>query len=97
MSKKYTGKAKIAPVSTEQTTPVVTTPVAPVTSGKTIVAIAKELKITPVNARRLARQHASELGHTAKGQRWELSPDQEKRFVQLATAPKVAKTVAAAQ
>jgi hypothetical protein len=93
MSKKtkFTGKAKVA-------TPVVETPEQPpvATSTRTIVSIAKELKITPVNARRLARQHASELGHSAKGQRWELSPDQEKRFIELATAPKAAKTVAAA-
>jgi L-aminopeptidase/D-esterase-like protein len=83
--------------ATEQAAPVATTeqapPIAPVASGRTIVAIAKELKITPQNARRLARQHASELGHSAKGQRWELSPDQEKRFIALATAPK-AKPVA---
>jgi hypothetical protein len=87
---KATSDAQVetAPVETpvEQTTPVA--------SGRTIVAIAKELKITPVNARRLARQHASELGHAAKGQRWELSPDQAKRFIELATALKVAKTVA---
>jgi hypothetical protein len=92
MSKsKFSGKAKTTPVAqVAQPTP------APVTSGRTIVAIAKELKISPVNARRLARQHAAELGHSAKGQRWELSPDQAKRFIELATAPKAAKTVATA-
>jgi L-aminopeptidase/D-esterase-like protein len=59
-------------------------PVAPDT-GRTIVAIAKELKITPQNARRLARQHADTLGHASKGARWLLSPDQEKRVIELAT------------
>jgi L-aminopeptidase/D-esterase-like protein len=78
------------PVATEQTAP----PVAPVTSGRTIVAIAKELKITPQNARRLARQHAAELGHASKGARWELSPDQAQRFIELATAPKTKPAVA---
>jgi hypothetical protein len=85
-------KATPAPVVA---TPVVAQPPVTASGGRTIVAIAKELKISPVNARRLARQHASELGHSAKGQRWELSPDQAKRFIELATAPKVAKTVAA--
>jgi hypothetical protein len=83
MSKKskFTGKAKVA-------TPVVETPEQPPTSTRTIVAIAKELKITPVNARRLARQHASELGHANKNDRWALDETQAKRFIELATAPK---------
>jgi hypothetical protein len=91
---KFKAKTKTAPVVA---TPVVAAPpVAPVaTQGKTIVAIARELKITPQNARRLARQHAADLGHANRNDRWLLSPDQEKVFVQLATAPKVAKTVAA--
>jgi hypothetical protein len=89
--KKASATEQAAPVATERTTPVVATPA----SGRTIVQIAKELKITPQNARRLARQHASELGHASKGQRWELSPDQEKRFIELATAPKTKPAVAA--
>jgi hypothetical protein len=94
MSKsKFSGKAKKAPVApVAQPTPApVETPV----QGTTIVAIAKSLKITPQNARRLARQHAADLGHANRNDRWLLTPDQAKRFIELATAPKVAKTVAA--
>jgi hypothetical protein len=61
---------------------------------RTIVDIARELKLTPQNARRLARTHASELGHTNKNDRWSLTPDQAARFIELATAPKT-KPVAA--
>jgi hypothetical protein len=89
---KFKAKTKTAPVA-----PVVTAPPVAPASGRTIVAIAKELRITPQNARRLARQHAAELGHANRNDRWLLSPDQEKVFVQLATAPKVAKTAAVAQ
>jgi L-aminopeptidase/D-esterase-like protein len=58
----------------------------PVGEGRTIVAIAKELKLSPQNARRLARRHAEELGHASKGDRWMLTPDQEEAFVGLVQA-----------
>jgi hypothetical protein len=45
-----------APVTAEQTTPVVTAPSVAPASGRTIVQIARELKITPQNARRVARK-----------------------------------------
>jgi hypothetical protein len=83
MSKKASKKA----------TPVAT-PVAPVvTSGRTIVAIAKELKIAPSAARRIARAHRDELGGHAHGVRWELNDQQAQTLIALMTAPKVAKTV----
>jgi hypothetical protein len=91
MSSKYNAKKKTAPV--EQATPVVTAPsVAPVV-GRTIVDIAKELKIRPSAARRIARLHASELGHSAKGARWMLSTEQEQVLRKALTA----KSAAAAQ
>jgi hypothetical protein len=99
MSKKASKKAPVVatPVAPVVATPVAQAPapVAPVTSGKTIVALARELKITPQNARRLARQHAAELGHANRNDRWSLNEQQAARFIELATAPKVAKTVAA--
>jgi predicted transcriptional regulator len=64
----------------------VTTP-APVASetGRTIVEIARELKVTPQNARRVARKHAEALGHAGKGARWVLSPDQQKTLIDALT------------
>jgi hypothetical protein len=71
---------KTAPVAT------VTPPsIAPVV-GRTIVDIARELKLTPQNARRLARQHADALGHSGKGARWVLNDEQQAKFIALATA-----------
>ena len=67
---------KVAPVATKQAAPVATP--APVETGRTIVVIARELKITPRNARRVARKHADVLGHAGKGTRWFLNADQEK-------------------
>jgi hypothetical protein len=82
---KFTGKKKspkfVEPVTAEAPTPKVEA------SGRTIVEIAKELKLTPQNARRLARKHGDVLGHSGKGSRWLLTPDQEKAFVELATKP----------
>jgi predicted transcriptional regulator len=88
MSKfKARSKKTATPVATEQTTeqtapatPVVASPVAPVatSTGRTIVDIARELKITPQNARRVARKHAEALGHGGKGARWLLNAEQEK-------------------
>ena len=46
--------------------------------GRTIVDIARKLKITPQNARRIARNHTEALGHAGKGARWFLNADQEK-------------------
>jgi hypothetical protein len=83
MSKFKARKKNATPVTTDAPAPVVTQPTpaptpAPVASGRTIVAIAKELKITPQNARRIARKHADALGHAGKGARWLLSAEQEK-------------------
>jgi hypothetical protein len=88
MSKsKFSGKAKTAPVAT--------TP-APVTSGtRTIVEIAKSLKIAPTAAREIARAHRDALGGHAHGVRWELNEKQAATLIALMTAPKVAKTVSA--
>jgi hypothetical protein len=58
--------------------------------SRTIVAIAKELKITPQNARRIARRHADILGHASKGARWFLNADQEKALRDALTAEKPA-------
>jgi hypothetical protein len=86
MSKFKARKMNATPV---EATPVVTpapTPVAPVVaSGRTVVDIAKELKITPQNARRIARKHAEALGHAGKGARWVLNADQEKALVDAIT------------
>ena len=78
MSKFKARSKKAAPVEqATPVTPVATTPATPVETGRTIVAIAKELKITPQNARRIARKHADVLGHGAKGARWFLNAQQE--------------------
>ena len=71
-SKKATSVATPVEHATEQTT------ATPVALGRTIVDIARELKITPQNARRVARKHAEVLGHAGKGARWFLNAEQEK-------------------
>jgi DNA polymerase III psi subunit len=48
--------------------------------------IARELKITPQNARRIARNHAEALGHAGKCARWFLNADQEKALRDAADA-----------
>lgn len=81
MSKsKNNAKTKTAPVD-----PVVTAPSIAPASGRTVVDIARELKITPQNARRVARPlFASER---AKGACWSLTPDQEKILRDALTKP----------
>jgi hypothetical protein len=69
MSAKFTGKKKSlkpATVTTEAAEQAKPETVL-AQGGRTIVEIAKELKLTPQNARSLARQHASELGHSGHG------------------------------
>jgi hypothetical protein len=65
-------------------TPVVAKPT-PVAQGRTIVEIAKEPKITPQNARRVARKRADVLGHAGKGARWVLNADQERALIDALT------------
>jgi hypothetical protein len=67
--------------------PVVAKPVVP--SGRTIVEIARGLKVTPQNARRVARKHAAALGHTTHGGRWVLNPEQEEILIAALTSEKV--------
>lgn len=81
------------PATVEQTAPVTATPVEQttpvITSGRTIVEIAKELRITSQNARRVARKHAEILGHAGKGARWVLNADQEKALIDALTREKL--------
>jgi hypothetical protein len=86
MSKFKPNKKATAPVAT----PVVTAPSVAPASGRTIVDIAKELKIRPSAARRIARLHASELGHASKGARWMLSTEQEQVLRKALTAKSAA-------
>jgi hypothetical protein len=80
---KFTGKKK------SKFTPVVAPVTKPVEGeGRSLVAIAKGLKLDPRNARRLARRHSEALGHSSKGDRWLLTSDQEKAFVDLVQAEK---------
>jgi hypothetical protein len=48
-----------------------------------------KLKVTPQNARRVARKHADVLGHVSKGAHWFRSPDQEKALVDAVTREKL--------
>jgi hypothetical protein len=86
---KFTGKKKPKATPVTEAAPVeqAKPEVVPTQGGRTIVEIAKELKLTPQNARRLARKHGDLLGHSGKGARWLLDADQEKAFVELATKP----------
>jgi predicted transcriptional regulator len=85
MSKFKARSKKAAPVVATKNAPVAVAEV-----GRTIVDIARELKITPQNARRVARKIASDLGHSAKGARWFLNADQEKALRDALTAEKPA-------
>jgi hypothetical protein len=85
MSKFKPNKKATVPVA-----PVVTAPSIAPASGRTIVDIARELKITPQNARRVARKHADVLGHAGKGARWFLNAEQEQALRVALTAEKPA-------